>query len=65
MTKRSARLASATTRDLLDELRLRGDLAMTVVPTTERGADGAVLSALAGAVLRSSVPETLDAKRGE
>lgn len=64
-TKRSAKLASATTWELLEELRMRGDLAMTVMPTSDRGADGAALSALAGALMRASVPETLYAKRGE
>lgn len=58
-------LGEASTRELLEELRLRGDLAMVVMPTSERGADGAVFSAMAGAVLRSSVAASLDAKRGE
>jgi len=58
-------LGSFTTRDLLEELRLRGDLAMTAMPSTERGADGSVLSAIAGAVLKSSTKETLEAIRGE
>lgn len=59
------KLGERTTRELLEELRLRGDLAMTVMPTTERGADGSVLSALAGATLKSCTKETLEAKRGE
>jgi hypothetical protein len=63
--ERLAAIAEATTRDLLEELRLRGDLAMTVMPSSERGADGAALSALAGALLKSSVKETLEARRGE
>lgn len=58
-------LGVATTKDLLEELRLRGDFAMTVMPSTERGADGAALSALAGALLRASDPATLNAKRGD
>ena len=58
-------LGEATTRELLEELRLRGDLAMTVMPTSERGADGSVLSAIAGAVIKSSTKATLEAKRGE
>lgn len=53
------------TRELLEEMRLRGDLAMTVYPTSPRGEDGAVLSAIAGAVLKSSTEETLEAIRGE
>jgi len=60
-----ALLFQVTTRELLDELQLRGDLAMTVYPTTERGADGAALSALAGALIKSSTKQTLEAKRGE
>ncbi len=58
-------LGQATTRDLLLELALRGDLAMVALPTTERAADGAALSALAGALIKSSAKETLEAKRGE
>jgi hypothetical protein len=58
-------LGLATTRDLLEELRLRGDLAMTVFPASDRGADGAVLSAIAGATLRASSLETLEAIRGK
>jgi hypothetical protein len=41
-------IGEVTTRELLEELRLRGDLAMAAMPTTPRGADGAVLSAMAG-----------------
>lgn len=57
-------LGQTTTRELLEELRLRGDLAMTAMPTTDRGADGAILSALAMAVLRATTTETLDSVRG-
>jgi hypothetical protein len=53
-----------TTRELLEELRLRGDLAMVAMPTTSRGADGSVLSAMAGSQLRSLETETLEAVRG-
>jgi hypothetical protein len=59
------KLGKVTTRKLLEELRLRGDLAMVAMPTTPRGADGAVLSALAGATLKSCCDETLEARRGE
>lgn len=58
-------LGGLSTRELLEELRLRGDLAMVAMPTSERGADGAALSALAGALIKSSTKETLEAKRGE
>jgi hypothetical protein len=58
-------LGEVTTRELLEELRLRGDLAMVAMPTSDRGADGAALSALAGALLKSSCLGTLEAKRGE
>lgn len=54
-----------STRALLEEMRLRGDLAMVAMPTSERGADGAALSALASVLLKSSARETLEAKRGE
>jgi hypothetical protein len=57
-------LGQTTTRELLEELRLRGDLAMTVMPSTERGADGAVLSALAGVQLKTHCLATLEAVRG-
>jgi len=60
-----ALLGEVTTRSLLEELRLRGDFLMTVMPTTERGQDGAVLSAIATAVLKSSTPETLETVRGK
>lgn len=63
--KAKQRLGEVPTRELLEELRLRGDLAMTVLPTSERGADGAVLSALAGVVLKSCATETLEANRGQ
>lgn len=63
--KKEGELGRATTRELLEELGLRGDLAMTVTPTTDRGADGAVLSAISRAVLKSSTKETLEARRGE
>ena len=53
-----------TTRELLEELRLRGDLAMVAMPTTSRGADGSVLSAMATSQLRSLEAETLEAVRG-
>lgn len=58
-------VGEATTQELLEELRLRGDLAMVAMPTSDRGADGCALSALAGALLKSSTKETLEAKRGE
>lgn len=58
-------LGEATTLELLEELRLRGELAMTAMPTTERGADGAALSALAGVLLKSSTKQTLEAIRGK
>jgi hypothetical protein len=57
-------LGEFSTRDLLGELRLRGDLAMAVHPCSELGADGATLSALAAALLKSSTVETLDGTRG-
>jgi hypothetical protein len=37
---------------------------MTVHPCSELGADGATLSALAAALLKSSTVETLDGTRG-
>lgn len=62
---RSQTLGEVPTRDVLGELQLRGDLAMTAMPTTDRGADGAALSALAGALIKASCAETLEAVRGE
>jgi hypothetical protein len=59
-----AMLGNTTIRDLLEELRLRGDLAMVAMPTTPRGADGAVLSAMAGSQLKSLETDTLEAVRG-
>jgi hypothetical protein len=59
------KIGKVSTRDLLEELRLRGDLAMLAMPTTSRVVDGAALWALAGAILKSSTEETLEAKRGE
>lgn len=58
-------LGEFTTRELLEEMRLRGDLAMVAMPTSERGADGSVLSALAGVLLKSSCKETLESRREE
>lgn len=58
-------LGEFSTRELLEELQLRGDLAMTVMPTTERGADGSILSAFGSAGLRALTLETLEANRGE
>lgn len=60
-----AEVGEATTRQLLYELRMRGDLAMTAMPTTPRGQDGSFLSASAGMLLRATERETLDARRGE
>ena len=57
-------LGMFTTLELLEELRMRGDLAMVAMPTTSRGADGSVLSAMAGSQLRSLETETLEAVRG-
>lgn len=58
-------LGQVSTRDLLLELQLRGDLAMTVWPTTPRGQDGSFLSATAGLLLRGCNDEaTLNAIRG-
>lgn len=57
-------LGSLPTRALLEELRLRGDLAMTVMPTTPRGADGAHLSSSAGLLLLACANDTLNAVRG-
>lgn len=56
---KSARLGLATTREILEELRARGDVAMAVYPYTELGADGAVLSGLASAGIKAVGEEIL------
>jgi hypothetical protein len=62
-----ANLGLATTRELLLEIQARGDVLMLMGRTGraskenhDKGADGSVLSALAGAVLRSTRPDVLD-----
>jgi hypothetical protein len=57
-------LGMIPTRELLEELRLRGDLLMTVMPTTPRGQDGSMFSALATALLKATTEASLEADRG-
>jgi hypothetical protein len=57
-------LGRVSTRELLEELRLRGDLAMVALPATPRGQDGAFLSSWVSLLLRGCEKETLDASRG-
>jgi hypothetical protein len=57
-------LGEYSTRDLALELQLRGDLAMTAMPGSARGADGSVLSAFGSVLLKSCSEETLEANRG-
>lgn len=58
------RLGEVTTGALLDELRLRGDLARTVHGATRRGGDGDLMAQLAVAMKSAVVGATLDAVRG-
>jgi hypothetical protein len=56
---RSVMLGTYTTRELLEELRMRGDLLFLECPTTEAGTDGGILSGSATALLRALTPATL------
>lgn len=58
-------LGGATTQQLLDELRLRGDIAMTVHPGTKRAVDGEAMSSWARLGMVGFDNKTLEAKRGE
>lgn len=58
------RLGEVTTGALLDELRLRGDLARTVHGFTRRGRDGDLMAQLSVAIKSAVVEATLDFKRG-
>lgn len=58
-------IGAYTTRQLLQELQLRGDLAMTVFPTTPVGADGSRLSSIVGLFLEAADSRSLDGTRGE
>lgn len=53
-------LGAATTRELLMELRTRGDVASTARPGTEVGADGAMLSGIVRCALGAMSRDTLD-----
>lgn len=57
---KEAHLGLATTREILQEMQARGDVAMTVYPTSERGEDGSVLSAFASVSIKSCCDKTLD-----
>lgn len=65
VTNAQGAIGELTTRELLEELRLRGDLAMTVMPTTPRGQAGSFLSAAAGMLLIACDTDTLEAVRGQ
>lgn len=55
-------LGLATTRELLEELRTRGDLEVTCYPGTERAHQGHVMSGTAMGLLDALKPEMLDYK---
>jgi hypothetical protein len=55
----TANLGLATTRELLEELRVRGEVASTV-QGGERGPQGALLYAMVNVTLRQLGKETLD-----
>lgn len=52
--------AHLSTVELLEELRMRGDLMLVAHPTSDLAADGAVLSGVAGAALKALGKELLD-----
>jgi hypothetical protein len=52
-------LGLASTREILEELRARGDVALIAYPQTDLAADGAVLSGVASAALKAVGEETL------
>ena len=65
VTNARGAIGELTTRELLEELRLRGETTLAVWPEGARAKDGMVLSAMAGAQLQVLSELALNAMRGQ
>lgn len=58
--ERGPQLGLATTREILEELRARGDVAAVAHQTEADAVDGMLIGGLASCILRAVRPKTLD-----